>query len=230
MCGIRLKDIPPFVRIVYPGDEFMVEFSHIELTRVKKASGIIFNTLQELDLDILDHLSSTFPPCYGIGPLNLLESEVGDKSLASIKSNLWKEESECLKWLDSKPPLSVIYVNFGSITVITRQKLVECGWNSTIESISNGIPMICWPFFADQQPNCWCSCNKWGIAMEIDNDVKSDEVAKLVIELMNGEKGKKARKNVIDLKNKATKSCASPYGSSVVNLEKVINLLKSPLK
>ncbi|KAJ9565123.1 hypothetical protein OSB04_001089 [Centaurea solstitialis] len=293
MSGIRLKDIPPFVRIIHPGDEFMVGFSHTEISRSKKASSIIFNTFEELDFDILDHLSSTFPPCYGIGPLNLLENEFGDKSLASIKSSLWKEESECLKWLDSKPPLSVIYVNFGSITVMTRQQLIEfcwglakshcsflwiirpdlvidgsaalppeflaetrdrgmlaswclqeevlshpstggflthCGWNSAIESISNGVPMICWPFFADQQPNCWCSCNKWSIAIEIDNDVMSDEVAKLVIELMNGEKGKKMRKNVIDLKNKAKKSCASPSGSSMVNLEKVIHLLKTPLK
>ncbi|KAF5807612.1 putative 7-deoxyloganetin glucosyltransferase [Helianthus annuus] len=45
-----------------------------------------------------------------------------------------------------------------------------------LESISNGVPMICWPFFADQQMSCWWSCNKWGVSMEIDNDVKSDSL------------------------------------------------------
>ncbi|KAJ0790591.1 putative 7-deoxyloganetin glucosyltransferase [Helianthus annuus] len=85
--------------------------------------------------------------------------------------------------------------------------------------------MICWPFFADQQPNCWWSCNKWMIAMEIKNDVKSDEVSKLVIELMSGEKGNEMRKNAIDFKNKAKEACTFPSGSSMVNLDKLIHLL-----
>uniref|UniRef100_A0A1Y3BU59 Putative UDP-glucuronosyl/UDP-glucosyltransferase n=1 Tax=Helianthus annuus TaxID=4232 RepID=A0A1Y3BU59_HELAN len=67
--------------------------------------------------------------------------------------------------------------------------LTHSGWNSTVESISSGVPMICWPFFSDQFPNCWLSCTKWGVAMEIDSDVKRDEVERLVVELMAGEKG-----------------------------------------
>nr|GFD38337.1 7-deoxyloganetin glucosyltransferase-like [Tanacetum cinerariifolium] len=63
--------------------------------------------------------------------------------------------------------------------------------------------------------------------MEIDNDVKSDEVSKLVIELMSGEKGKEMRKNAIDWKNKAHDACSSPTGSSMANLEKLIHLLKT---
>ncbi|KAK9050153.1 hypothetical protein SSX86_030877 [Deinandra increscens subsp. villosa] len=293
MSGIRLKDIPPFVRIINPGDDFMVGFSDRELYRARSATSIIFNTFDALDCDALDTLSITFPNCYGIGPLHLLENNIVDKSLDSIKYNLWKEDPQCLKWLDAKEPNSVIYVNFGSITVMTHEQLVEfcwglaksnhsflwiirpdlvigdsavlpqeflaetsdrglltgwcsqeevlshpsiggflthSGWNSTIESISSGVPMICWPFFADQQPNCWWSCNKWRIAMEIDNNVTSDEVSKLLIELMTGEKGKEMRKNVIDWKNKAEEACKFPSGSSMVNLEKLIHLLQTSPK
>nr|GEX27025.1 7-deoxyloganetin glucosyltransferase-like [Tanacetum cinerariifolium] len=202
---------------------------------------------------------------------------------------MWKEESECLEWLDSRATCSVVYVSFGSVTVMTQQQLVEfcwglaksnypflwiirpdlvigdsamlppeflketsersllvgwcpqeqvlshpsiggflthSGWNSTLESISNGIPMICWPFFADQQPNCWWSCNKWGIAMVIDNNVKSDEVSRLVIELMNGDKGKGMRKNAMEWKKKADESCVAPVNSYVLKMKGYIDNLE----
>ena len=31
--------------------------------------------------------------------------------------------------------------------------LTHSEWNSTLESIVVGVPMICWPYFADQQTN-----------------------------------------------------------------------------
>ncbi|KAL8476204.1 hypothetical protein ACS0TY_028749 [Phlomoides rotata] len=71
--------------------------------------------------------------------------------------------------------------------------LTHCGWNSMTESVSYGVPVICWPFFADQQTNCYCSCGEWGIGMEIDCDVKRDEVADLVKEMMGGVRGEKMR-------------------------------------
>ncbi|GJX39237.1 7-deoxyloganetin glucosyltransferase-like protein [Tanacetum coccineum] len=285
-----LKDIPPFIRMIYPGDEYMAHFFSLQVNRAKTASAIIFNTFNGLEPDVLDTHSSMFPPCYGIGPLHLLEKSREDNSLASIKSNLWKEESECLTWLDSQAPASVIYVNFGSIAVMTNQQLVEfCWglansnypflwiikpdlvvgdsamlppefvtrtsgrgllvrwrpqeqvlnhpsiggflthfrWNSTLESISSGMPMICWPFFADQQVNCWLSCNKWDVAMEIDNDVKRDEMGKLVVELMNGEKGNTLRKNATKWKKKAEAACVTNDGSSVANLEKLVHHLQT---
>ena len=31
--------------------------------------------------------------------------------------------------------------------------LSHCGWNSTLESITNGVPMIAWPLYAEQKMN-----------------------------------------------------------------------------
>ncbi|KAL8119772.1 hypothetical protein AgCh_017036 [Apium graveolens] len=58
--------------------------------------------------------------------------------------------------------------------------------------------------------------------MEIDNDVKRDEVEGLVRELMDGEKGKEMRKNALELKKKAQEAFV-PGGSSLKNLDKLID-------
>ncbi|CAN4122301.1 unnamed protein product [Withania somnifera] len=101
--------------------------------------------------------------------------------------------------------------------------LTHCGWNSTLESISSGVPMICWPFFADQQTNCWFCCRKWGIGMEIDNNVKRDEVENLVRELMTGAKGKEMKRRASEWKKLAEEAAQKPTGSAHVNIDKLIN-------
>ncbi|KAL2468115.1 UDP-glycosyltransferase 85A2 [Forsythia ovata] len=287
MEGIRLKDIPSFIRTTNP-DDYMLKFVLQETERARRASAIILNTFEELEHDCIKTLSSFLPPVYAIGPLHFLQKQVKDKSLEILGSNLWKEDQHCLEWLDSKEPNSVVYVNFGSVTVMTPKQLIEfawglansnqtflwiirpdlvtgddailppefleatkersmlsvwcpqekvlshpsiggflthSGWNSTLESIGSGVPMICWPFFAEQQTNCWFSCTKWGIGMEIDSDVKRDEVKILVKELMIGEKGKEMKEKALEWKKLAQDSSKYSHGSSYKNLEKLINLL-----
>ncbi|KAL0449233.1 UNVERIFIED_CONTAM: Linamarin synthase 2 [Sesamum latifolium] len=99
--------------------------------------------------------------------------------------------------------------------------LTHCGWNSMMESVCCGVPVICWPFFADQQTNCHYSCTKWGIGMEIKHDVKRDEVAELVKEMMEGEKGKKMRMKAQEWK-KTAEAATDVGGMSYVNFDKFI--------
>jgi UDP:flavonoid glycosyltransferase YjiC (YdhE family) len=262
----------------------MLEFFVEAADKFNKASAIVFNTYNELESDVMNVLYSMFPSIYTIGPLTSLLNQTPHSHLASLGSNLWKEDTKCLEWLESKEPQSVVYVNFGSITVMTPEQLVEfawglansmklflwiirpdlviggsfilssefeneisdrgliagwcpqeqvlnhpsiggflthCGWNSTIESICAGVPMLCWPFFADQPTNCRYICNEWEIGMEIDTNVKREEVEKLINELMVGDKGKKMKQRAMELKKKAEEN-TSPGGCSYMNLDKVI--------
>lgn len=285
MKDVRLRDLPSFLRTTNP-DEFMIKFVLQETERAIKASAIVLNTFETLESEVLESLRTLLPQVYSIGPLHLLVKHVDDEILKGLGSNLWKEEPECIQWLDTKEPNSVVYVNFGSITVMTPDQLIEfawglansqqeflwiirpdivsgyesilppdfveetksrgmlaswcsqeevlkhpaiggflthSGWNSTLESICSGVPMICWPFFAEQQTNCWYTVTKWDIGMEIDNNVKGDEVESLVRELMVGEKGKEMKKTAMEWKILAEISAQKSTGSSYVNIEKVVN-------
>ena len=74
---------------------------------------------------------------------------------------------------------------------------------------------------ADQPTNCRHICKEWGIGIEINTNAKREEVEKQVNELMEGEKGKKMRQKVMELKKKAEEG-TKLGGLSHINLEKVI--------
>ncbi|CAK9162656.1 unnamed protein product [Ilex paraguariensis] len=97
----------------------------------------------------------------------------------------------------------------------------HCGWNSIMESICGGVPLICCPAFGDQQTNCRYLCTEWEIGIEINHDVKRDEVQSLVREMMEGEKGKKMRSNAREWKKKAEEA-TNVGGSSYSNFDKFI--------
>ena len=95
------------------------------------------------------------------------------------------------------------------------------GWNSMLEAVCGGVQMIYWPFFAKQQTNCRYRCTEWGIGMQTDNNVHRDDVEMLVRDLMDVERGKEMKKNVMELKTKAEEA-TKPGGSSYKNMEKLI--------
>ncbi|KAF2294100.1 hypothetical protein GH714_007495 [Hevea brasiliensis] len=131
MKDIRLRDLPTIIRITDGNDS--IKFTIREIDRASKASAIVLNTYDELEHEVLLGLSSMFtPPIYTLGPLHLLLGQnPSENDVASIGCSLWKEDTECLQWLDSQEPNSVVFVNFGSMTVITPQQLVEFAWGLT---------------------------------------------------------------------------------------------------
>ena len=103
MKNIRLKDLPSFVRTTDEND-IMLNFKIRETERALRASAIILNTFDPFEQKVLDALSSMLPRIYTVGPLMLLADQIKDDNLKSIGSNLWKEESGCVEWLNSKDP------------------------------------------------------------------------------------------------------------------------------
>ncbi|XP_059590989.1 anthocyanidin 3-O-glucosyltransferase 5-like [Vitis vinifera] len=86
--------------------------------------------------------------------------------------------------------------------------LSHCGWNSTLESISHGVPMIAWPLYAEQRMNATMLTEEVGVAArpvvgEGKNVVEREEIERVVRLVMEGEEGKEMRRRVRELQSSA---------------------------
>lgn len=76
--------------------------------RSRETKGILVNTFMELESHCLRALSDgKTPPLYPVGPILNLKSDPEGSELAKKK--------EILDWLDDQPPLSVVFLCFGSM-------------------------------------------------------------------------------------------------------------------
>uniref|UniRef100_A0A0E0G454 Glycosyltransferase n=1 Tax=Oryza nivara TaxID=4536 RepID=A0A0E0G454_ORYNI len=113
----------------------------------------------------------------------------------------------------------------------------HCGWNSTLESVATGVPMIAWPLYAEQKMNTVILTEVAGVALRPvahggDGGVVSrKEVAAAVKELMDpGEKGSAARRRARELQAAAAARAWSPDGASRRALEEVAGKWKNAVR
>ncbi|CAA0826209.1 UDP-glycosyltransferase 85A1 [Striga hermonthica] len=288
---LRRRDLPAFCRVEEVNDPALNTMT-LETKRTTESSGLILNTFEDLEGPVLDQIRKCFSNLYTIGPLHaLLEARLGS---VERSSSLWEEDRGCLAWLDSQPPKSVIYVSFGSITMLTRDELLEflhglvnsgkrflwvvrpdsvvegndnnvetmmreleegaesksrglivrwapqreilahpavgaffthCGWNSTLEGIVVGVPMVCWPYFADQTTNSRFVSEVWKMGLDMKDRCDRNEVEKMVSDVMDVRRDEfvdKAR-GLSVLARKAI----SEGGSSCMDLARLIEFIKS---
>nr|UYE91544.1 putative glycosyltransferase [Anoectochilus roxburghii] len=287
MEGIRLRDLPSFIRTINAAD-VMLQIILERADNASKGVGIILNTFDALEPEVLAAVRKKFSNIYSVGPLaavqHMLVAETSEAAM--IGSSLWKNDSECLSWLDGQEVGKVVYVNFGSIAVLSAQQLEEfawglaaagyptlwiirsdlvrsggaaallpeaffqqmkgrakvvawcdqeavlahpaigvflthCGWNSTLESLWEGVPMVCWPYFAEQATNCHYICRVWGVGLEIEGEVRRELLEKLLREAMEGNKAAEMKRMAMEWKQSA-RMAIEPGGSSYVNLEKLM--------
>ncbi|CAM8909421.1 unnamed protein product [Rhodiola kirilowii] len=125
--GVRLREIATFCRVLDLEDPTFKCMS-AESQNCLKADALLFNTFDELE-HMIEAMSIPRSKINTIGPLTLLAKNAPQIPLELIKSSsLWAENSECLNWLDRQKPQSVVYVNFGSIAVMTEEKFQEFLW------------------------------------------------------------------------------------------------------
>ncbi|XP_059630865.1 UDP-glycosyltransferase 74E2-like [Cornus florida] len=109
--------------------------------------------------------------------------------------------------------------------------VTHCGWNSTLEALSLGVPMVAMPQWTDQATNAKCIVDVWhaGVRVRVDNEkglVSRDEFELCIRQVMEGEKGNELRKNAVRWKELA-KEAVHEGGSSDNNIEEFVSELVS---
>ncbi|KAF6142984.1 hypothetical protein GIB67_041052 [Kingdonia uniflora] len=263
-----------------------------------RSYGVLMNSFQEFEPRYIDHFKKVIGrKAWAVGPASLTLSKL-DK--AERGPNVIVDAHECLTWLDSKEPNSVLYVSFGSLAKFCASQLHEiasaleasnhsfiwvianegagdekwlqedgfkermngmiirgwapqvlilehaaiggfmthCGWNSVLESVILGVPMVTWPLYADQFYNekLVTQVAKIGVGVhpeayfsprdeERKVVVKREEIVKAVIQVMDGgDEAVKIRERAKELGEKAKRG-VEVGGSSYNDLERFIDEL-----
>ncbi|KAF5750445.1 UDP-glucosyl transferase 73D1 [Tripterygium wilfordii] len=280
-------------------DDFRDKMREAEST----AYGVVVNSFDELEHGCADFYRKAIKKkVWCIGPVSLTNKELLDKFERGKKSSI--DEKQCLDWLDSMKPRSVIYACLGSMCRLVTSQLIElglaleatkqpfiwvvaktgeksylelekwlmeerfeervkgrglvikgwapqvlilshpaiggflthCGWNSTIEGVCSGVPMITWPQFSEQFFNEKLVVDmlrtgvcvgvevpvRWGQEEELGVLVKKDNIIKAIDILMDkGEEGEQRRNRARDL-GEMTKKSMEEGGSSHINMSFLI--------
>ncbi|WVZ83307.1 hypothetical protein U9M48_030469 [Paspalum notatum var. saurae] len=292
--GLVDRTVPAYEWFVYNGRRYM------------EAAGLIVNTVAELEPRVLAAIADGQctrgvrpPPVYTVGPV------LADSTPPAAPPAAEQEaEHECVRWLHSQPPRSVVFLCFGSARFFTAEQAGEvaaaldrsgrrflwvlrgppargekmftdgdlaailpagflertkhrglvwprwapqreilahaaiggfvthCGWNSALESLAAGVPMLPWPWAAEQHYNAFVLAAGVGAAVRVEVDRSRDsfvEAAELerAIEALfgdDGEEGRKARETALEIKAACWKA-VEEGGSSLASLRRLSDAL-----
>lgn len=106
--------------------------------------------------------------------------------------------------------------------------VTHCGWNSVLEAVTAGVPMIAWPLYAEQYVNraVLVEDMKMAIAVEQrdgDGFVTGSELERRVREMMDSEKGRELRERSGRMREEALAAWGES-GSSSIALDKLVQM------
>ncbi|KAL7105914.1 hypothetical protein ACP275_07G076700 [Erythranthe tilingii] len=138
-----------------------------------------------------------------------------------------EEEEEKLSCIEELEKVGKIVPWCSQLEVLTHPSVgcfvSHCGWNSTLESLSCGVPVVAFPQWTDQGTNAKLIEGVWksGVRVRVGGDgvVESGEIKRCIEEVMDGgEKSRELRANAREWKSLA-REAMDENGSSCNNLK-----------
>ncbi|XP_021718499.1 anthocyanidin 3-O-glucosyltransferase 5-like [Chenopodium quinoa] len=111
--------------------------------------------------------------------------------------------------------------------------LSHCGWNSTLESLVNGVPIIAWPLYAEQNMNAALVEEELGVSIRpkvlpTKGVVGREEIKKMIIKVMEDDDGIKMRVRAKEVQ-KYAKETFTIEGSALKSFSEIANTCEKKL-
>jgi UDP:flavonoid glycosyltransferase YjiC (YdhE family) len=287
---LSVSDLPSLVQPSSP-DGHVLRVVMDQFMSLPEATWVLGNSFNELESEEINSMKST-APIRTVGPL-IPSAFLDGQSPRDTDSvpHMWKTVN-CMDWLNTKQPASVVYVSFGSLAVLSKEQtheialglkasgysfiwvirpssskgeihsdedlpegfqnesseqglvvpwcpqlevlshasvgafMTHCGWNSTLEGLSLGVPMLAVPLWSDQTTNSFYIAERWKTGLRLskrseDGLVGKDEVEKGIRTVMESERGIELRMNALRWKTLASEAMVEG-GSSDKNIEEFV--------
>ncbi|CAF1790019.1 unnamed protein product [Brassica napus] len=104
--------------------------------------------------------------------------------------------------------------------------LTHNGMNSVVESICEGVPMICLPCFWDQFLYARLVSDVWRVGLHLEHRIERNEIESAIRRLLFGSEGEAIRERMTLLKDKVERS-VEENGSAYRSLESLIDHISS---
>ncbi|KAK9942042.1 hypothetical protein M0R45_007731 [Rubus argutus] len=139
-----------------------------------------------------------------IGPVSLCNKAAEDKAERGSIESSTDEKHECLKWLDSKKPRSVVYVCFGSLV-----SFADCQLKEIAKGLEASGQEFIWVFYNEKlvteilRIGVPVGSEQWVLFVELSKkkeaNVKREAIEKAVSRIMVGDEAEEMRSRAIEL-------------------------------
>lgn len=113
--------------------------------------------------------------------------------------------------------------------------LTHCGWNSSVEALTSGVPVLTFPQWGDQVTNAKFLVDVFRVGVRLSRGeeekrlVMRDEIEKGLVEIMVGKKAEKFKKSAFNWKKLAQEAVAEG-GSSGRNIQEFVDEIRKKCK